>query len=225
MTKQGTGALYLNGANTYLGTTLVSAGTLGGNGTIAGPVTIAAGATLSPGASIGVLTLNSTLSLSGTSTTIMELSKNAGTNDSLVIPAITYAGTLVLRTLDATILSPGDTFKLFTATTYGGSFNVVSQTPGQTVTWDTSKLTVDGTVKVLTATATPATISTSVSGGNLNLTWPANQLGYRLEVQTNPLSVGLGSNWITVPGSTAVTSVSVPISTTTPTAFYRLVFP
>ena len=226
LTKQGTGALYLNGANTYLGTTLVSAGTLGGNGTIAGPVTIAAGATLSPGASIGVLTLGGTLNLNGTSTTLMELSKNANTNDSLVIPSITYAGTLVLKTLDATVLSPGDTFKLFTATTYGGSFSsVVSQTPGQTVTWDTTALTTDGTVKVVTAVATPATISTTVSGGNLNLTWPASQLGYRLEVQTNPLSVGVSTNWVTVPGSTAVTSVSVPISTTTPTVFYRLVFP
>jgi len=133
---------------------------------------------------------------------------------------------LVLKTLDATFLSPGDTFMLFNATTYGGSFaSVVSQTPGQTVTWDTSQLTVDGSVKVVTAVATPATIATTVNGSSLQLSWPANQLGYRLEVQTNPLSVGISTNWATVPGSTQVTSVSVPIAPGTPTVFYRLVFP
>jgi hypothetical protein len=187
----------------------------------------AANTTLSPGASIGTLTVNGTLSLAGTSTTLMEVSKNAGISDLVTgVSTITYGGTLVLKNLGG-VLVVGETFNLFDATTYLGSFTggVVSQTPGQTVTWDTTKLTTDGTVKVLTAVANPVTLTSTVSGGSLNLSWPASQLGYRLEVQTNPITVGLSNNWVTVPGSADVTSVSVPVSASTPTAFYRLVFP
>jgi hypothetical protein len=117
----------------------------------------------------------------------------------------------------------GDTFNLFDATTFSGAFSsVVSQTPGQTVTWDTSKLNVDGTVKVATAIAAPATLTSVVNGNNLNLSWPA---GYRLEAQTNSLATGLSGNWGTVPGAQGVTSLSVPIVTGNPAVFYRLVFP
>jgi len=226
LTKQGTGALYLNGANTYTGSTLVSAGTLGGIGVILGPVSVAAGATLAPGTSVGTLTINNTLSLAGTSTTVIEVDKNSMTSDLVAgVTTLTYGGTLVLKNLGG-VLALGDTFNVFDATTFSGSFSsVVSQTPGQTVTWDTSKLNVDGTVKVATAVANPVTLTSVVSGGNLNLSWPASQLGYRLEVQTNPITVGLSNNWVTVTGSADVTSVSVPVSTATPTAFYRLVFP
>ncbi len=55
LTKSGTGTLYLNGFNTYLGLTTVSAGTLGGTGTITGSVSVANGATLSPGIATGGL--------------------------------------------------------------------------------------------------------------------------------------------------------------------------
>jgi len=224
LTKQGSGALYLNAANTYVGATLVSAGTLGGNGSIAGPVTVAAGASLSPGTSLGTLTINNTLTLAGTSTTVLEVDKNANLSDLVAgVSTVTYGGTLVLKNLGG-VLAVGDTFNVFDAATFNGSFSsVVSQTPGQTVTWDVSQLTVDGTVRVATAVANPVVLISSVNGGNLDLTW--GQLGYRLEVQSNPLSVGLSNNWVTVPGSETVTGISVPISTSTPTVFYRLVFP
>jgi hypothetical protein len=141
------------------------------------------------------------------------------------VTTLTYGGTLVLKNLGG-VLQPGDTFNVFDATSFTGSFSsVVSQTPGQTVTWNTSQLAVDGTVSVATAVASPVTLTSMVSGNSLNLSWPASQVGYRLEVQTNPITVGLSNNWTTVAGSTEVTSVSVPVSTTTPTAFYRLVFP
>jgi autotransporter-associated beta strand protein len=224
--KQGTGALYLNGVNTYTGTTLVSQGTLGGTGTIAGPVSIAASAAFAPGIAIGTLTINNTLGLAGTSTTVMEVNKTANTNDLVTgVATLTYGGTLVLKNHGG-LLAVNDTFNLFDATTFTGSFSsVVSQTPGQTVTWDTSNLLVDGSVRVASAVAASVTLTSVASGNTLDLSGPADQLGWRLEVQTNSLTVGINNDWFTVPGSTEVTEMSVPVVPGNPTVFYRLVFP
>jgi len=143
----------------------------------------------------------------------------------VVIRVHKTARSLVLKNLGG-MLAVNDTFKLFDATTYSGSFSsVVSQTPGQTVTWDTSNLAVNGTVRVATAVAVPVTLASVVNGNNLNLSWPANQLGWRLEIQTNSLAVGINTNWFTVPGSTSVTSASIPVVPGNPTVFLRLVFP
>lgn len=71
-------------------------------------------------------------------------------------------------------------------------------------------------------------VSFNVAGGNLNLTWPPDHLGWRLQVQTNSLSTGLTANtnsWFTVPNSTTVTNVTIPISPVNGSVFYRLVYP
>jgi hypothetical protein len=172
------------------------------------------------------LTVNANLSLAGTSTTTMELSKAANTNDLVTgVGTLTYGGTLVLRNIGG-VLAVNDTFKLFNAAAYNGSFSgLVSYTPGQAVTWNTSNLAVDGTVRVASVIAVPVSLSMVPSGGNLNLTWPPDQLGWRLETQTNSLTIGISNNWVTVPGSTEVTGVSVPLSPGVPTAFFRLIFP
>jgi hypothetical protein len=73
---------------------------------------------------------------------------------------------------------------------------------------------------------TSPTLGRSVSNGVLTLSWPATHLGYNLEVKTNPASAGLnGGTWTPVAGSSSITATNFPISTTTPTTFYRLVYP
>jgi autotransporter-associated beta strand protein len=218
--KFGTGTLTLAGTNTYIGNTLVGAGTLlvtgqglsavtvsngatlGGNGVISSNVTVNAGGTLSPGVNgLGVLTVGGNVSLAGTTT--MEIDKVAGTNDLLLAanttPAtITYGGTLNVP-VAAGSLAPGDTFKLFSADNYAGSFTAIIPS---NVTWDTSKLNVDGTLKVVSiAPVGPTTNATitkvTLSGTNLLVHGTNNNVpntGQYVVLTSTNLSTPL-SNW------------------------------
>jgi hypothetical protein len=72
-------------------------------------------------------------------------------------------------------------------------------------------------------------LTNSVSGNNLVLTWPADHLGYRLLVQTNNLAKGVSGNindWGTVPGTAAITTTNITIIKAGVTnEYYRLVYP
>jgi autotransporter-associated beta strand protein len=238
--KVGSGTETFSGTNTYTGSTTVSNGTLlingslaagstvyvapgstlGGNGVIGGPVTV--DGTLSPGASIGTLTLNSNLTLTGN--VLIQVDKAlAQSNDIVnVTGTLTYGGTLTGVNIGATPLVAGDSFQVFPA---GGSGNVtLAGSPGAGLAWSFNPAT--GVLSVVSSVSTtPPHLTNSVSGGNVNLSWPADHLGWRLETQTNPRSIGLSNNWVTVPGSTNVTSMSIPVSPAYPTVFYRLVYP
>jgi hypothetical protein len=75
---------------------------------------------------------------------------------------------------------------------------------------------------------TKPVLTSSASGGSLNLSWPADHLGYRLLTQTNNLNLGVSANindWATVPGSTSTNSISFPIVSTNLNNYYRLVYP
>lgn len=243
LVKMGLGTLALGGANTYSGATTVSNGTLqvngfvsgavdvksgatlGGNGTIAGLVSVEAGATLTAGASIGTLTLSSSPALAGSATVVAELNRtNSQTSDLIVVSGnpITYAGSLVLKNTGLP-LQVGDTFTVFNASSYSGSFTIVSSTPGQSVTWNTSNLAVDGTVTVASVVAVPLNLTTVYTGSAFNFSWPANELGSRLE--TNAVNVADSASWFTYPGSESTTSLSIPVDTTKTNVFFRLVFP
>ena len=74
------------------------------------------------------------------------------------------------------------------------------------------------------------TLTNSYASGSLKLAWPLDHTGYRLQAQTNSLATGLTTNWVTVSnvGSlnpSQTNQVTIPISTTNPTVFFRLVYP
>jgi autotransporter-associated beta strand protein len=244
--KRGTGTWTLNGANTYSGLTTVSNGTLvingqvgpgdvsvltgatlGGTGVISSLVTIAAGGTIAPGASIGTLTINNSLTLSAGSITSMEINKTAGTSDQIAgLTSITYGGTLAIANLSGT-LTTNDTFNLFNSTSHAGVFSAISPTsPGAGLAWNTNTLATDGTLRIKASSVVPPvpTITNSVVGNSLQLSWPSGY-GYTLEIQTNSLNVGLGTNWVRVSTSATTNQVTVPIVTGNGCVFYRLVYP
>ena len=88
---------------------------------------------------------------------------------------------------------------------------------------DTAFLT--GTGYLLVISTIPTNISTSVSGNTLTLSWPTDHLGWHLQIQTNSVTVGLNTNWVTLPGSDTVTSTNLTIDPANGSVFYRLVYP
>jgi polygalacturonase len=73
--------------------------------------------------------------------------------------------------------------------------------------------------------AVPTNIVAQVSSGRLQLSWPQDHQGWRLQIQTNTPSTGLGNNWVTVPDSTNVYQISIPIDPDNGSVFLRLAYP
>lgn len=65
-------------------------------------------------------------------------------------------------------------------------------------------------------------LATKLVGNLLNLSWPV--AGGRLQSQTNDPHA-IGTNWVTVPGSTDTNSVSVPLNPANSNVFFRLAVP
>lgn len=170
ITKVGIGTLTLTGSNSYSGQTVVAEGALiingdqaaatntviveangalAGMGVIGGPTTVYG--TLSPGAPMATLTFTSPVTLSTGSLTIMHISKSPVTNSQVrALAGIVYGGTLLVTNTGGALAS-GDVFKLFDAPGYAAAFEEVILPPvPPELAWLTSKLLVDGTVRVIT---------------------------------------------------------------------------
>ena len=231
------GVTILNAANTYSGDTVNTGGTLlingaigsgivsngsggvlGGNGTINGSVIVQSGGTLSPGGSIGILAISNSLTFQSGSTCFMELNKATPTNDLVRgITTVTYAGTLVVTNLAGT-LAANNTFKLFDATTYTGSFSTTNlPTLGVNLVWDITGLTNNGSIKVVSTSGSPA-LNVAQSGSTLTFSWTG---AFKLQSQTNSLVIGLYTNWSDYPGG-STSPVGVTINPANPTVFFRL---
>jgi fibronectin type 3 domain-containing protein len=63
----------------------------------------------------------------------------------------------------------------------------------------------------------------NVAGGQIQINWPQDHTGWTLQVQTNAVGVGLGTNWVTVPNSTVTNQVQFPIDSANGSVFFRLV--
>jgi len=238
--------LTLAGTNLYLGTTTVNGGTLmvngvigtnsvtvangtlGGGGLIRGPVTIQSAGTISPGAASGLtrtLTVSNSLNLSGS--TFMALDPTGGTNDLVRgLTAVTYGGTLVLTNLSGSYNS-NNVFKLFSAISYTGGFtNITPAIPAPGFAWNTNTLATDGTLRIVqTVSLTPTNINFFITGSQLTLSWPTNYIGWRLQVQANDLTNGLGANCVDVTGAAATNQINMTIDPSSGSIFYRMIFP
>jgi polygalacturonase len=125
--------------------------------------------------------------------------------------------------------APGFGAGLYTLFTYTGSESgsiALGNTPAN---FNYALTNSTGKIQLLVSnpgpSLTPVNLGFQESGGQLQLTWPADHIGWSLEIQTNQTSVGLSTNWVVVPGSVSVNQIFLPVSATNGCVFLRLAYP
>jgi autotransporter-associated beta strand protein len=204
--------------------TVNGTGTFGGNGIVAGSITIGSGGTLIPGDSfvflgsggtttqpatrIGQLTFMGTdLTFAPGGRAIFEVDLANGTNDQVFgINTLTYGGSLVISNLGAQAFTNGTVLKLFDAVTYvPGPVSIQPTSPGPGLSWDTSYLLLDGTLRV--TPTVPPTLTNPARRSDGNITFEINGTlgqGYTVLGATN-IALPL-ANWTILQSGTVTTT-------------------
>jgi autotransporter-associated beta strand protein len=190
---------------------------LAGIGNITGNLNELSGSSVRPG--LGVMAVSGSATLSGNM--VMQLNRtNVISHSEITAASFAISGPLTVTNVGPA-LQGGDSFVLFNHPVSGfTATNLPALSAG--MIW-TNKLSVNGTIAVVaTVNTNPTNITAVVSGNLLQLSWPADHTGWTLQAQTNALNAGLRTNWVDVPGSTAINSTNITIDPTKPTVFYRL---
>jgi autotransporter-associated beta strand protein len=246
--KMGTGTFTLSGANTYTGPTMINSGTLrlsgsigagsgvtvaggtlSGTGQIYSPVSVLAGGILSPGGSVGTLTISNTLTLAAGSASLFEISKTGGSisNDLVTgLTGVTFGGALTVTNVaaDSNSLAAGDTFKLFNAGGFGGSFAQMTL-PALPfgLGWDTSRLTNAGLISVVSVVPTVTSFTFAPGNGFLLGGTGAVSRAYTLQMASNlnaPIAWALVAT--NVSDTNGVFQFTDNAATNFPQRFYRI---
>lgn len=165
--------------------TLANGQTLSGIGAVSGKMVVAAGATIAPAGTnttigvtagsnpTGTLAASGDVTLNGT--TILKLN-GSGTNDTIQSAGqLSYGGTLSLVNISANPLVAGDTFTVFNAAAYAGTFaSITPSSPGPGLIWDTTQLKVG---KLSVSVPRPVINQTHVAGGSLIFSGVNGQAG------------------------------------------------
>ena len=245
--KSNTGKWTLSGTNTYTGNTTINGGTLAlvASGSISNTpnITIAGGATFDVSGLSSPFALGAGQTLGNSSSpAVLAGSASTGTgtlslNYTNGMPAFTVSGgTLTLSA--STVFNINNTGSQLP----GGTYTLISGLSGGVVagTVPTGVVAVSGSGAVSTANlvitngdldlvvtssvnSNPTKLISSVSAGSLNLSWPADHLGWTL--QTNSVGLTATNQWFAYPGSTSVTNVSIPINHSGTNVFFRMVYP
>ena len=129
---------------------------------------------------------------------------------------LNVSGTNIVQILDPSLTVGTNTLFTYTGAIGGsngfGGFQLGTLPSGVTANLQNTGSAVKLAVtSVFTVNTNSPVLTNSISGNTLTLSWPANHLGWRLQVQTNSLSTGIGGTWFTWPNSTNVTSVPITL--------------
>ncbi len=80
-------------------------------------------------------------------------------------------------------------------------------------------------VPTLVLATNPTNIVYHVAANKLTIGWPSDHIGWQLQVQTDNLAQGMGTNWFDVVGSTTTNEWSIPVNPNDGSIFYRLASP
>jgi rhamnogalacturonan endolyase len=164
-------ALFDVSGRTGGGMTLASGKKLRGSGTVKGNFTIGSGASLLPGESIGTLTFSNALVLAAGSTNVFEINAaTLATDQARVLGNLTCGGVLMVTNVSTNTLVAGNSFKLFDAAGFSGSFSAPVLPPlSNGLLWNTNLLNTNGLISVVVAPSPSAPLISSVSlnGGDL----------------------------------------------------------
>ena len=197
-----------------------SGASLGGIGIIGGAVSIQSSGNLVPGSGgIGTLSVNGALTLNAASTSTFQVNGTTPANDAVVAgSSVTYGGTLNIATNGT--FTAGQQFVLFSGTgaTNAGNFASLAGNPGVNLGFTFT----NGVLSVISTGGAPPTLSVAQSGSTLTFSW--TDVAFKLQSQTNSLTVGLQTNnasWFDYPGGGS-SPVGVTIDPANPAVFFRL---
>ena len=165
-------------------------------------------------------------------TTAVASSLNPSTNGNTVIftatiktnnaTATAATGTMTFKSGGSALGSPGVTNGVATFQTSGlptGTSSITAEYSGDSAYLASVSSALPQVVQSAGPTTLP-TVSYSVNGTTLTLSWPADYLGWTLQGQTN--AAGIGAGWGDIPGTALVTSTNLPVMPANPAVFYRL---
>ncbi len=196
--------------------------TLTGNGMVLGD--FVSGGTLAPGIPLGNLAFGNNLTLAGL--TRLEIGKTGSvlTNGSLTVSGGLSCGGMLQVVHSGDALEDGDSFKLLTAGSFAGAF-VSNSLPALAprLLWDTSQLSIDGTLRVVAGIVPPQILPVSLDGTNLVVS-VASENGLIYVLESTP-SLAPPQDWqslSTNTGNGAVLIFPIPIDLQQPNTYFRL---
>jgi autotransporter-associated beta strand protein len=250
MTNMGGGVLALSGVSMFTGAVIINAGALALRG--AGSLAASPNITVAGGAMFDVSGLNSTFTL-GAGQTLSNSAVNAiiaganntgpgtiwltydGLNPAFVVTngGMTLSSNTVLKVRDTGAqLAVGGTYKVIAKAAAGNAGLVAGVPPGSVTVVGSgtagipSLLISNAELYLNVAPILPGVgtnIIFSLSGQQLNLSWPSNYTGWLL--QSNSMGLAATNDWFTVPGSDGTDSVPIFIAPGEANVFYRMAHP
>lgn len=226
--KLGSGTQWLTGPNIYTGQTTVSNGALVISTAFAGKGNFL----VTNGATLGVTNLSAASAivsnLVSATGTKLEFYNVSNTITPLVQASnVTVGGSCVVRITGTDNLTAGSVYPLIK---YAGAFTGTFADYQLEMPYGWRGTLVNSSKQIslanvdVVATDSP-TMTVTNSGSQIQFSWPATHIGWRLQVQTNSLSTGLGTNWVDAADVSSTNKVIVPTSSAVDSVFYRLVYP